>query len=145
MSRHAGPRPESAAHKVMCRLVDLGGKATTPQLLAVLGAEYHSVVRFNSQVTDQVILYSLATVVDGHFTATLKGKNMVALHAGRHLPPAAKYVGKVATARVAPKERPLNVGKHFTQSIIRDGALDYRSIPSLMGNQRVLPNGEVVE
>jgi hypothetical protein len=145
MTTHTYPRPESAAHTVVCRLVDLGGKALISQLISVLPAELHSVGRFNRQVIDQVVAYGLATVVGDVFTATQKGKTMAGAHAVRHLPPAKPYVGKVAALRTAPVKRDLNIAKHFPQLVVREGAFDHRTIPSLMGGKRVLPGGEVVE
>lgn len=145
MSRHNVPRPDSAAHKVMCRLVDLGGKATIRQLMPVLGAEFHSIVRFNNQVTDQMIRFSLATVVDDVFVATTKCKELVAEHESRFLPPVKKYVGKIAAPRVAGPVRPLNIAKLYPPTVVREGAFDHQKIPSMMGGKRILPGGEVVE
>ena len=145
MTKHNSPRPESAAHKAMCRLIDLGGTANTPQLMRVLGAEFHSTTRFNTQVINQVIAYSLATVIDGVFTATLKGKNMVAAHHGHPLPVAEKYVGQIAGPRMVQKStawRPLSTANIYAQ--VRPDGLTFKSEPSLMGGQRVL-GGEVVE
>jgi hypothetical protein len=145
MTRHFAPRPASAAHRVMCRLVDLGGKATMSQLITILGAEFRSTARFDLQVTDQVLMYGLATVSGDTFTATAKGKEVVGAFHNRYLPKAVPFVGKKAALRVPPPMRPLNTAKHFPQLVVREGAFDHQKIPSLMGGKRVLPGGEVVE
>jgi hypothetical protein len=145
MTTHTYPRPESAAHKAMCRLVDLGGKATMSQLMSVLGAEFRSTARFDLQVTNLLLKYALATVHGDTLTATAKGKEFVGAFNSRYLPKSAPYVGKIAAPRTAPIKRDLNTAKHFPQLVVREGAFDHRTIPSLMGGKRVLPGGEVVE
>jgi hypothetical protein len=145
MTHHTSPRAASAAHKVMCHLVDLGGKASMSQLITVLGAEYRSDSRFYSQVTDQVLKYGLATVQENTFTVTKKGRDVVAAYHDRFLPKAAPYVGQIAAPRIAPPMRPLNTAKHFPQTVVREGAFDHQKIPSLMGGKRILPSGEVLE
>jgi hypothetical protein len=145
MTSHSYPRAESAAHKAMCRLVELGGKAKMAQLIYVLGAEFRSISRFDLQVTNQLLKYSLATVHGDTLTATAKGKEFVGAFNNRHLPIAAPYVGNIAAPRAAQPMRPLNIAKHFPQLVVREGAFDHRNIPSLMGGKRVLPSGEVVE
>ena len=52
--------------------------------------------------------------------------------------------GQVAGPRYVPESRPLRPVSMHT-AVRREGALDYRSMPSLMGDVRKLPNGEIVE
>lgn len=164
MARHVGPRADSAAHKVICRLVDLGGTANAATLMEVVGVEFRSVWRFRIKVIEVLEQHSLAIIRDGIFKATPMGKDYVAEFKARALPITPKYVGEIVPARTAPPARPLSL-KYLTDFPMRDGALidnhtgrrfyavfpmrdgafAHRDIPSLMGGKRILPNGEIVE
>lgn len=51
---------------------------------------------------------------------------------------------QVAGPRYCPDHKPLNTAS-TRMPLTREGALDYRSVPSLMGDVRKLPNGEIVK
>jgi len=146
MAKHTGPRAESAAYKVICRLVDLGGTATTSRLMDVLSAEYRSLTRFGIQVTDILQSFRFITVNGGTFVATDAGKLFVARLEKRPAPVAAPYVGKVAPVRDVTPFKPLSYFalREAARRTPRAGAFTHRDIPSRMGNQRVLPCGTIV-
>lgn len=138
-----GPRDDSPAHKAICRLVDLGGKANTTQLMQVLGAEYRSVDRFQMRVTDVLQQYRFVIVRDGRFFVTELGKQYVGQFIERQLPVAVPYTGQVAQPRtLRPGE--LNMSKYMAALPIRPGAFDHQQIPSLMGGSTVIVNGKAV-
>jgi hypothetical protein len=58
--------------------------------------------------------------------------------------PEVAFAGQVAGPRYCPGQKPLNTAA-TRMPLTRDGALDYRSVPSLMGSVRKLPNGEIVK
>lgn len=145
MAKMIEPRADSAAHKGICRLVDLGGTATASQLMGVLSAEFRSYTRFQIRVSDVLEQCRFAVVEKGKFTATQAGKDYVANILERDLPVAAKYVGQIVPPRTPRPHRPLNVSKHMATLPMREGAFDYRQIPSVMAGKRILPGGGIIE
>lgn len=144
MGKHVGLRHDSAAHKVLCRLVDLGGTANAITLMGVLSAEFRSYSRFKDRVSDVLELHCLAIVINDTFSATPLGKDYIAECEGRILPAWPKYVGQIVPAHVPQPFQPLNP-KYITALPMREGAFAYRDIPSLIGSKRVLPNGEIIK
>lgn len=136
---------KSNAHLVICRLVDLGGTAKLSSLVEVLNPENRRPYKIQNTVID--ILVGLGYIVCERdvVRATAAGKEYAGGALSHPIPACAKYVGKVATPRTAPVEKPLNLARYYSTAVYREGAFDHRNIPSLMGSQRVLPNGEVVE
>ena len=136
---------KSNAHIIICRLIDLGGKAKTSKIITVLGAESQRLHKFQTSVLDVLMSLNYITVYCDTVTATQKGKDYAGQFYTRYLPVCDKYVGQVAAPRVMPKHKPLTQSKILSPIVHRDGALDYRNIPSRMGSKRILPGGEVVE
>lgn len=145
MAKIIEPKANSAAHKVICRLVDLGGSATASKLMGVLSAEFHSYARFQTRVAEVLEQCRFVVVAKDKFTATQAGKDYVANILERDLPVAAKYVGQIVPPRPAPVQQPLNLSKHMAGLPMREGAFDYRQIPSLMAGRRILPGGGIIE
>ncbi|MFZ6734728.1 hypothetical protein ACO0LG_22585 [Undibacterium sp. Ji42W] len=144
MAKLSGPRPGSAAHKAICRIVDLGGSAKMSALLGVLPVEYHSVGMFRRYVinvlADHALIFTEMCDVDV-LRATPNGKEFAGKYVRTQLPTAGKYVGEIVPGRVASVPRPLNVAKHRAGAPSRAGSEDWRDIPSLMGGQRIAHKG----
>lgn len=143
--RRSGPRIGSAAHRAMCLLVDLGGRAKIGRLLDVIPVEYHPTHMLERCVIGPLAEYSLILEEGEYLSATPKGKDYAGQHLVMHLPVTQKYVGQIVPGRVPVKPRPLNLAKHRATAPFRPGSDDHLKIPSLMGNTRKLPSGEVVE
>lgn len=136
---------KSNAHLVICRLVDLGGTAKLCSLIEVLSPENRRPYKIQNTVIDILVGLRFIVCERDVVKATAAGKNYAGGQLSRPIPTGAKYVGKVATPRTAPDQKPLNLARFASPAVYREGAFDHLKIPSLMGNQRVLPNGEVVE
>lgn len=142
MGRHIGLRPDSAAHKIICMLVNLGGACTKARLLAQLPAESND--SFNRKVTLTLLRYDYVIADRFSLSATQAGKDYVAQYHELTAPAEPVYIGEIAQPRVAQPRKPLDFAKLYGVGPRRDGASDHRDIPSLMGNQRVLPRIGVV-
>jgi len=142
MARHSAPCLGSLAHKSICMLVSLGGACLKERLKAQFPDENSD--SFYRKVTAPLERYGYALADRYSLKATQDGKDYVAKYFGQAEPSVAPYVGEIAQPRVAPTPRPLNFAKLYGGGSRRDGANDHRDIPSVMGNQRVLPNGGVV-
>ncbi|MFZ3001409.1 MAG: hypothetical protein WA071_13860 [Undibacterium umbellatum] len=165
-ARRTGPRPGSAAHRAICRLVELGGRTKLCRLLDVIPVEYHTVHMLERYVLIPLAEYAFL-IEEGEFVrATPKGKEYAGQHLVTHLPVAQEYVGQIVPGRVQ-VNRPLNLAKHRAVAPFRPGSDDYKKIPSLFTAEvvetaevnehgaiietvkvgrvvRKLPNGEVV-
>ena len=140
MTRHTGLRQDSAALKVLCRLVNLGGIALLSRLMDAMPDDLHSMARFKQSVIDPLERRDFVKVEGDAMRATKKGKDYVAEVEGLQVPGNASYVGEVASSRTPPPQRPLDLHKHYARvaaSIRREGALDYQRYPSLMADQRL--------
>lgn len=145
MTKGVTIRRDSAAHRALCRLVELGGKAASRQLIAVMSPEFRSLVRFQQKVTERLEMAGLAVVKDAQFAVTPAGRDFVARTSTNDVAPAEKYVGQVAQPRVYGADRPpLALAKHMGAMPYRVGSQDHLAIPSLMGEKRILPGGQVV-
>jgi hypothetical protein len=145
MSRRLDPRPGSAQHKLMVRLIELGGTARAADLMCVLSAEYRRVNDFHERICVRLGLLGFVAVTGDKFVALRAGKEYVAKHSLTMLPVPKKYVGQIAAPRTPQPARRAKISNTVGAMPIREGAFDYRNIPSLMGGSRVLPNGEVVD
>lgn len=129
-ARRSGPRPGSAAHRAICRLVELGGRTKLCRLLDVIPVEYHTVHMLERYVLIPLAEYAFL-IEEGEFVrATPKGKEYAGQHLVTHLPVAQEYVGQIVPGRVQ-VNRPLNLAKHRAVAPFRPGADDYKKIPSL--------------
>jgi hypothetical protein len=137
MARRKGPRDFSAAHRTICFLVDLGGTATKETLMSALPVSFQSRERFHRTVTQALDQSGLATADRNYLHATKAGKDFVADYHERMNPSEPEFVGQIALPRTPPQNKPLNVNKHMPRMPVREGAFDFLSIPSVIGNQRV--------
>lgn len=136
---------KSNAHVVICRLVDLGGAAKLSTLIEVLNPENRRPYKIQQTVIDVLLRHGFITCDRDVVKATAAGKEYAGGELDHPIPAYAKYVGTAAAVRDVPKTAPLNLSKLYPQAVYREGAFDHRNIPSLMGGQRILPGGEVVE
>lgn len=130
MAKLEGPRLDTVAYRVLCRIVDLGGCATHAQLLDMLSADYRKQSTFKRYVTDVLLRYEVVTLDNDHLTlrATQHGKEYIG--AQIKVEPPAKYEGQIAPARIRTFCE-FNVQKHRAVAPQRPGADDYKQIPSL--------------
>lgn len=164
--RRSGPRHGSPAHKVICRLVDLGGRARISALRGVIPVEYHAVHMLERHVLVPLAEFAFVMEEGEYLRATRKGKEYAGQHVTALLPVSQKFVGQIVPGRVQ-VNRPLNLARHRAVAPFRPGADDYKKIPSLYTAEvvetaevnehgaiiesvkvgrvvRKLPNGEVV-
>lgn len=145
MTSHVRLQRKSNAHLVICRLVDLGGTAKLSSLIEVLSPENRRPYKIQNTVIDILVGLGFVVCKRDVVEATAAGKDYAGSQLSRPIPTCAKYVGKVATPRTVPDPKPLNLARFSSPAVYREGAFDHLKIPSLMGSQRVLPSGEVVE
>jgi len=142
MTRSRGLLEGSAAHRALCRLVNLGGTATKASLLEFLSPEIQSRDSFRMRVTYSLEVRGYVIADRYSLRATPEGKDYVADCEERNAP-TPQPMSNVAMPRLPVPGRPLDVSKLFPAPM-REGASDYRKYPSLLGNQRVLPGARVV-
>jgi hypothetical protein len=123
--------PDSAGSKVLLKLYHLGGKAPISSLMGELRPEFQTALRFDQVATDPLRKRGLVKVVmrnDGDWLMITKEGSLMARQHVASLPEQRKSVA-------SPK--PLDVKKFMSWGQTRPGALDYRAIPSRMGNERI--------
>jgi len=138
MSKISGPRSDSSAYWALARLYALGGKATVPQLISCVRDGTRNRKRFGQQVEQPLLVHKFMTI---------KGDAVAITALGRKFVEACDKLAKAEAAvqvpvEVKPPKPALNLSKHFAGGPRRDGAMDYRDIPSLMGETRVPFRGE---
>jgi hypothetical protein len=128
MAKISPMAPDSAGFKVLVRLHDLGGTASVTELIEALWADFRHKSRFHKVAT--LPLAERGLVVDQEeagLVITAEGRMMVE-----------SYKRRLPAAKSAPcMPAPLNPAKVMAWGQTRPGALDYRSIPSMMGGERV--------
>lgn len=142
MSDIKKPRPSSAAHRAVVRLVGLGGKANITQLMQCLSLEYSSRKKFSIYVTSRLTHYGFAEFDGNDFSVTVAGRSYVADYEAASLT-SPTYIGKIVPPRTPKEFSPMRA--MYGAPPIRPGSDDHKQIPSLMGNVRKLPSGEVIE
>lgn len=140
MARHNGIIAKSAAHDALVRLVELGGRATLKQLKQTytVGANFHQIV------VAKLTAYDYADFNGDSFKVTEKGKKYVAEFWEQKDGKVEQTTeGKVALPRMPTPFKPLSTAPPAAP--YRPGAFEYREIPSLMGDTRKLPSGEIIK
>lgn len=140
-------RTNSPAHQVICRLVDLGGTASLQRLIDVLAPENQRVNIVQNKIIKPLLGKGYAMLLDSKtLKATDIGKDYAGQFLGKSLPRVETWVGATAQARSPRPFKPLDLQKLNSSRpvVYREGAFDYKEIPSMMGGARVL-NGEVTE
>lgn len=131
--------PDSAGFKVLIKLYNLGGKAPATALSEVLQPEFRSAARFSQVATYPLHERGLVRVAMRKGIEWLTITNEGSLMVRRH-------IASLPEQRlIAMPMKPLDVKKFMSWGQGRPGALDYRAIPSRMGDKRVPYVQEVVE
>lgn len=131
MAKMNAMAPDSAGFKVLMRLYQLGGTASIGQLTEALWTEFRSAPRFHQIAAKPLTLRGLVRLIKGktgeRLEITKEGRLMVE-----------NYKSLLPSHReVVVKTNALNVAKYLQWGQGRPGALDYRSIPSVMAGERV--------
>ncbi|MTW11412.1 hypothetical protein GM658_12475 [Pseudoduganella eburnea] len=122
------PRRGSRQANALSALLSLGGKASVHTLYRI-GGKSISRLNFDVIVIEQLVFYGLVKKIEGEVELTEAGR----VHLGVAKPVEA-YVGKVPEPRVGIGFRPLRARSPM---VIREGAFDYRDIPSVMAGHRI--------
>jgi hypothetical protein len=128
---------DSAAHVLLKKLVDLGGVAQLEQFTDLIPAN-----RFRAALLALEVRFLVE--VNGYgVKATALGKAQVALYEPLELIAVFNKPLQIVPSRVPKEFTALRM--NFGAAPFRAGSEDHKLIPSLMGNTRKLPSGEVVE
>lgn len=120
--------PDSAGFKVLMRLHQCGGAAPIHILAEALWTGFRSASRFHQIAGVPLLNLGLVTIrKNGNVYITPEGQLLIENYKSR-LP---------AQRQAAPMTGAMNTAKFLTWGQGRPGALDYRSIPSVMGDERV--------
>jgi hypothetical protein len=125
---------ESAAHRVLKKLVDLGGTGLRVQLCDVVQA---------TRLSAALLALESRFLIDSsgdRFKVTAKGKTQAAEYDADYFVTPLPVVARASTTRPA-----LPYQTTFGAAPYREGSQDHRLIPSLIGDTRTLPGGEVVK
>lgn len=141
---HLTPRRGSAAHIAIIRVVQLGGTAKFCHIIERLRPEHQTLNAFRVHVIAALQSFGLAETIGDQLRATSKGKEYAGRFLSEVLPVAQPYVGQIVPARSVVSTATLDVNRLRHTRPIRPGADDHLQIPSLMGNTRKLPSGEVI-
>jgi hypothetical protein len=132
-----GPKPGTIAFQALKKLSNMGGQATVQQWINVTGWP-KSAVAFETVVASKLALRHMVFVRDGIYFISDTGMEHIGVDVDAPRPSAAAIVGP---RYVAPK-RPLSAANKPRLQDMREGAFDYRDIPSLMGAQRIAHGGK---
>ena len=136
-------RKSTLTFRVLRSIVDLGGCASRTQIAAAVGNTNLAAAYSNLESRAYVVIENHI----GDLRSTAKGTRVVRdyeaaltdLYADETAVPP-----PVVQSRVAKPFAPLNIGRLVAPASFRDGAYDQLQIPSLMGDTRKLPSGEIV-
>lgn len=136
-------RQTSAAHRTLCMLVDVGG---TWSIMRLRNAFYKDNddgnSNFKANVTRRLQDLGFVTSDKINMTVTQRGREYVdAVRKGNRK--SKQYVGVVASPRQYDvlKRKPLDYSAVINSGDRRPGSLDYRQLPSVMGDERRYPSG----
>lgn len=132
MSNFVLPRRDSSPYLALNALNNLGGEATTQAIMKVRNWRGRSKL-FQDEVIARLARCLLIDVLGDMCVITQAGRKYL----GIKVEEANGFVGEPAGPRYVPERRVLNRAKHFPPRPQRPGADDYRSIPSVMGGQRI--------
>lgn len=128
MGKYSFPRKGTAAANVLATLHKAGAPVSVARLLARSGSK-RGFTQFNDEVVGLLCVRGLARATPAGIEITNEGCNYVNRQSANE--PALE--GIPAAPRVARGFRPL---QSRSPMVIRDGAMDYRDIPSMMGGVR---------
>lgn len=128
-----GPRAGSRPHAALVQLQALGGRLTRLDWMRAL-AFAGKISAFERDVVDALTRYKLIEVDGPVYTISRDGLDLLGIPVDSSMP--------VALALVAPRYtvpiRDLDLRRHMPRPMLtREGALDYRNIPSVMCGERI--------
>ncbi|RJG06263.1 hypothetical protein D3870_09785 [Noviherbaspirillum cavernae] len=128
MAKMTPMAPDSAGFKVLSRLYDLNGVAPILQLRNILFGGFRSPKQFEQVAMVPLTMRGLVKLG--------KRDTMMITAEGRVLVEA--YRRSMPTPRVVSvNTKPLDLAKHYSVDAKRAGSMDYRTYPSVMGDERV--------
>lgn len=136
-------RKSSLTFKVLQAIVDLGGHATRTQIAEAVGST-------NLSAAYSVLESRFYIVVENHIgdlRSTTKGERVVRDREDALIDPyrdESAVPAPIVQSRTAKPFKPLDVSRYVMPVSQREGAYDQLQIPSLMGDTRKLPSGEIV-
>lgn len=130
------PRRGSSPHLFLTALNNIGGGASVQTLMSVRNWKGR-IALFRSDILARLIRCELVIAVNDQVAITNAGRTYL----GIKVESDDDYVGQLPGPRYVAPMRPLNVARHRTAAPMREGALDYMSIPSLMGVESVAYKG----
>ena len=125
------PRRGSSPYLVIAALNNLGGEASLENLMKVRNWKGR-LPKFRDDIVQHLVRCDLVELAGNWCVITNAGRKYLGIKVEEH-----GYVGVAAEPRVVRKDRPLNLAKHYPPCPLRPGADDFRSVPSVMGGQRV--------
>jgi hypothetical protein len=132
MANHELPRRESSRHVALRALHNMGGDGKIPAWMRVLnwkGKQFF----FYRDVVAGLERCGLVETEGGECKVTPAGR----IYLGVPVDQAPKEPAIPVGPRYVPPQRPLNLNRHRPAMPTRDGAFDFRSIPSRMANESV--------
>jgi hypothetical protein len=136
MSNHELPRRGSAAATGLITLQGMGGMATVSAWLRAKGWRASRALFF-SDVVDRLMRAQLVILEGERFIITNAGYKYLGVKIEGEAEAPATPVGP----RYAAPMRALNIGRHRPARIIRPGSMDFREIPSRIGDDLVAYKG----
>jgi hypothetical protein len=130
------PRRGTAAANAVGALHSIGGTASIRTLMKVTGTK-KTRAEFCQSVVDRLVRSSLVNEVGDELQLTDEGKRYL----GHIAKPEEAPAGPVVAPRYVHPIQPLNLRRHRPARVIRDGSLDFRAAPSLIGDQVVAYKG----
>lgn len=132
-SKHSGPRRGSLAYRALNCLHALG-KSGAVGWKDECGFGQSSRV-FDSDIVQQLLVWRLVEVKGNEYSVSTAGLSYLGF-----APAAPVSSAPPASGPYAPPKLPLSPQNRPALRVIRPGALDYRSIPSRIGDQ-IIPHG----
>jgi hypothetical protein len=139
MSNHELPRRGSAAATGLITLQGMGGMATVDAWLRANGWRASRALFF-SDVVDRLMRAQLVILEGERFIITNAGYKYL----GVKIEGEAEASAAPAGPRYAAPMRTLDIARHRPARVIREGSMDYRNFPSVMGSERVPYRSESV-
>jgi hypothetical protein len=128
-----GPRAGSRPHTALVRLQALGGRLTLADWMRAL--EFAGKISsFERDVIASLTRYRLIGVDGPLFSITRSGLDELGIPVGASVPAAPALVAPRYTVPI----RDLDLKRHMPRRMLaREGAMDYRNIPSVMFGERI--------
>lgn len=132
-----GPRTDSQGYRALEKLHKLGGQADSAALMCAAGWT-GSVSLFDLEIVGSLLRYQVVTKRGTQLVLATSGYAFLGV--APVAPVAGEQTPDTPMGRYVPPMRGLSSKYMPRLAVIRPGALDYRAIPSLFGDQRI-PHG----